>query len=141
MQRSTGWWVGGALPDELVPHPMHGDEVARVRRLVLDLLAQLGHVHVDGAGERDRVVAPDRVEQLLAGDHLAPVLGEVLEQPELARRQVDRPVALGGLVALEVDGDVAEREAARTPAWDRAARRSTASTRAISSMKLNGFVT
>ena len=82
---------------------MHRDDVLGVRGVVLDLLAELGDVHVHGAGEGDGVVVPDGVEELLAGDDLAAVLDEVGEELELAGRDVDRLAAFLGLVALEVD--------------------------------------
>ena len=53
-------------PDELVAHPVHGEQVLRVPRVRLDLLTEPGDVHVHGARGRHRVVAPDLVEQLVA---------------------------------------------------------------------------
>src|ERR1044072_6398613 len=46
---------------------------------------------LDGVRDRERVIAPHLVEQLLAGDHQALVAHQVLEQLELALREVDLP--------------------------------------------------
>ena len=59
------------LPDELITEPVHRNQMLRIRRIVLDLFTQFGDVGIDSAGERDRVITPDRVEQLLAGYDLA----------------------------------------------------------------------
>src|SRR4030095_6230349 len=55
--------------DEFVADAMDSDDVARVARSLLDLLAQFGDVHVNRTGEGEAAVAPDRIEQLVAGDH------------------------------------------------------------------------
>src|SRR5688572_19618490 len=54
---------------------------------------QVGHEHLDGVRDRERVVAPDLVEQLLARDHQPLVAHQVLEQLELALGELD--LALG----------------------------------------------
>ena len=91
------------LPSELVAHPVDGEDVLRVPRNRLDFLAQPGDVDVDGARRRHRVVAPDLVEQLLAGQRRAAVLDEVAQQLELARRQLERLAVPGDLGLAEVD--------------------------------------
>src|SRR5260370_14140747 len=62
------------------------------QRLVLG--AQLGpqpsHVHVDGAGAAEAVIAPYLLKQLPAGEDPAGMLGQVLQQLELLVGQVNR---------------------------------------------------
>src|SRR5919199_6970096 len=54
-----------------------------------ELPSQVGHEHLDGVRDRERVVAPHLVEQLLARDDQALVAHQVLEQLELALGQVE----------------------------------------------------
>ena len=102
------------------------------QRLVLraELGPQPADVHVDRAGAAEVVVAPDLLEQLLAAEDAAGVLGEVLEELELLERQVERtPADLGGVrrvvddhlagadhVGLGVVGVAVARSAGRWPA-------------------------
>src|SRR5262245_41792944 len=79
---------------EDVTRPALRLDPARVLRLVLDLLAEPGDVVVDGTGRREDVVAPDVVQQRLARQHFAPVLDEVRQDPELARRELEIAPAL-----------------------------------------------
>ena len=73
--------------------------------------AQAADVDVDGAGLDVDVRAPDRVEQLLAREHAAGVLHEVVEQAKLGGAQVH--VLAGALhpVGGAVDDDVAVADA------------------------------
>src|SRR5215212_4811797 len=80
---------------------------------------QVGHEHLDRVRDRERVVAPDLVEQLLAGDHQPLVAHQVLEQLELALGQLDRALAAMHLVRVRVEGEVADAQRghpARRPA-------------------------
>ena len=71
------------------------------------LLAELGpqapDVDVDGAGAAVVLVAPHPRQQRLAGEHLAGVRGEELEQLVLHVGEVERVAVDGGLVGLEVE--------------------------------------
>src|SRR3954463_7299107 len=58
-----------------------------------ELPSQVGDEHLDRVRDRERVIAPDLVQQLLTRDHEALVAHQVLEELELALREVDR--ALG----------------------------------------------
>ena len=69
---------------------MDRDDVTRVRRIVFDLLAKLGYVHVNRASQGESVVAPDAVKQLVACDDLAFVLKKEFQDFEHSRRQVER---------------------------------------------------
>src|SRR3989442_9996051 len=95
---------------ELVTLAVHGHEEAGLRGPLLDLLAQLRHVHVHRARQRGGVVVPHGVEQLLAAHHLAAALDEVLEEAQLARRQIEGPAVPPHLATLEIGLDAAELE-------------------------------
>ena len=58
------------LAPELVPQAVHRHDMRRLSRPVLDLLSQLGDVHVHGPREGHVVVTPDGIEQTLARKHL-----------------------------------------------------------------------
>ena len=79
--------------------------------MVLVLGAELGaeaaDVDVDGAGAAEVVVAPDLLEQLLAAEDAARVLGEVLQELELLVGQVEGAAADAGGVGGVVDDDLA----------------------------------
>src|SRR5919108_2321018 len=82
------------------------------------LPSQVGHEHLDRVRDRERVVAPHLVEQLLAADDEALVAHQVLEQLELALGEVDLPVPARDLVGVGVEHEVADAErghAARGP--------------------------
>ena len=57
----------GRSVHELVPEAAHGDQVPRVVRIVLDLLADPLHVHVERLRVADVVGAPDLLDQEQAG--------------------------------------------------------------------------
>ena len=117
----------------------------RVRRVGLDLLAQAPDV--DGHRRGVAVaVAPHVLEDLLAAERLARVAHEEREQLELPggqRHHVAVPAGLAGgdvdlEVAVDVDGAVAPGRRRRSGPR---ARRSTARTRATSSLVENGLAT
>src|SRR5215470_14912231 len=73
---------------EPVADAPHGDEVAWLRRVALDLLAQSTDVNGDGC----RVAVgepPDALEELLAPEHLTRRAGYELEEVELPRGECD----------------------------------------------------
>src|SRR5215510_9218473 len=89
---------------EPVAHRPHGlDEPG-------PFLAELGpepaDVHVDGPGPAVVLVAPDTGQQLLPREHLPRVRREEPQQLVLHVRQVQRAVAHGRLVRLEVQHEV-----------------------------------
>ncbi len=59
------------LLDEAVADAAHGEEELGLLRVALDLLAQVADVDVDGARVAVLGVAPDVLEQRLAGEHAA----------------------------------------------------------------------
>src|SRR5262245_31237383 len=66
---------------------------------------------VHRAGATKVAVSPDFRQELLARPHLAPVLGEELEQLELLVRELELAVAQMCLVARDVDVEIAHLEA------------------------------
>src|SRR3954453_15096126 len=83
------------------------------------LPSQVGDEDLDRVGDRERVVAPHLVEQLLAGDHEPLVAHQVLEQLELALGELDRAVSARHLVRVGVQREIAHAQrghAARGPA-------------------------
>src|SRR3954452_16175260 len=75
------------------------DRVQQTRLAVgLELPAQVRHEDLDRVRRRERVVAPDLFEQALARHHDALVAHQVLEQLELALREIDDAPAAGDLV-------------------------------------------
>ena len=90
---------GSPSVEEAVADAPHGEEMPRVGRILLEALAQAQDEVVDRAGGGKHVVAPDPLEQVLARDDLAGVLGEHLE---------DHRFLLGELLRLAVPGARAE---------------------------------
>src|SRR5919204_3915820 len=89
-----------------------------------ELPSQVGHEDLDRVRDRERVIAPHLVEQLLAGDHQPLVAHQVLEQLELALREVDLAIAAGDLVGVGIEHQVADAQrrhpARRAPPQQRA---------------------
>jgi len=76
-------------------------------------LPQPAHVHVDHVGLRVEVQVPDAFEQHGARHDLARMPHQVLEQAELASREVHGPAAAGHLAPDEVHLQVRHLEAGR----------------------------
>src|SRR2546423_9837314 len=68
-----------------------------------ELLPQSPDAHVDHVGARVEVVPPDVREQALARHHLALVEDEVVQEPELAVRELCHQVAELRLPAREIE--------------------------------------
>src|SRR5215211_3867354 len=92
---------GGFILRARRPHHVPGAAL-RVKHARLaarfELASQVRDEDVDGVRERHRVVAPDLLQQPLAGDHEALVAHQVLEQLELAVGELDLPIAALHLV-------------------------------------------
>src|SRR3954452_19285778 len=86
----------------------------------LELSPHVRDEDVDGVGHRHGVITPDLLEQPLARDDEALVAHQVLEQLELAVRELDRPVAAEDLAGVWVQSQVRDRER-RGTAWRTAA--------------------
>src|SRR3954452_17309955 len=107
------------LRTEHVPRAADGVQQARLVT-GLELAPQVRDEHLDGVRRRERVVAPDLLEQALARHDDPLVAHEELEQLELALGQLDLALAAGHLVGvgveLQVRADEARRAAGRAPA-------------------------
>src|ERR671935_92142 len=114
--------IGSRLYAEYVPRAADRMEEARLST-GFELPSQVGDEDLDRVGDRERVVAPDLVEQLLARDHQALVAHQVLEQLELALGELDRALATVHLVRVGVEAEIADAErrhaAGRPPAQQR----------------------
>src|SRR6478752_9289742 len=108
----TGWMPGASTGSgcrlEDIPETSHGVD----HRLAagVDLLAQVGDVKLDDVRLAAEVVVPHPVEDLRLGQHAPRVAHEVAQQLELGRGEVDLLAAAGHLVAVLVEGEVADDE-------------------------------
>src|SRR5258707_15484275 len=66
----------------------HAVDQRRLLRLI-HLATQPAHMHIDEIRVRDETIVPYLLEEHGAGHHLALTAYHVLEEPELAREQVD----------------------------------------------------
>jgi hypothetical protein len=87
-----------------------GENHLRVARVVAQLAAEVGDVHVDGAGDKTpRVQPPDVLEDFVARDRPVSVGGKITEEFDLADGEF---IALAAVVAdlrvIEVDDPVRE---------------------------------
>src|SRR5215213_8624431 len=80
-----------------------------------ELSAEVRDEDLDRVGDGEGVVAPDLVEEPLAGDHEALVAHQVLEQLELALGQVDRALAARDLVRVRVQGQIRHPQRRHAP--------------------------
>src|SRR3954464_15083167 len=110
--------IGRRLYAEDVPRA--ADRVKEARLATgLELSSQVGHEDLDRVRDRERVVAPHLVQQPLARDDQALVAHQVLEQLELALRELDPALAAEHLVSVRVEREVADAQRchpARRPA-------------------------
>src|SRR4051812_43174860 len=81
----------------------------------LELAPQVGDEDVDRVRRRHRVIAPDLVEQALAGDDEALVAHQELEQLELAVGQLDLALAAAHLAGVRVEDEVADFQRGGAP--------------------------
>src|SRR3954464_2201945 len=65
---------------------------------------------LDRVRDRERVIAPHFVEQLLARDHQPLVAHQVLEQLELALREIDLPAITRDLVGVGIEREIADAQ-------------------------------
>ena len=74
---------------EAVAEAANREDEFRAPRVGFQLLAVPRHVDVHGSGGRQRLVSPDLLQELVAGDDAAAVIDEVTQQVELAGGEVD----------------------------------------------------
>jgi len=102
-------------------------------------LAQAAYVHVDSPRLNINIVAPNRVEKLLAGENPSGISHQVAQQAKLGRAEMDRFAATRHAMRGEIHRDIGELRTSSTAlGW---ARRITARSRATSSLGLKGLTT
>src|SRR3954462_9031109 len=74
------------------------------------LSPEIGHEHLDRVRDREGVIAPQLVEQLLARDDQPLVAHQVLEQLELALREIDLPAITRDLVGVGIEREIADAQ-------------------------------
>src|ERR1700744_40338 len=87
------------------PDPAHGRDEAGAVRVVAELAAEPGDVHVQGLGRGPPLGVPDLAHDLLAGDHLAGVPEQDPEQIELLGGELQLGVPVPGPAGLRVDAE------------------------------------
>src|SRR3954469_6703545 len=92
-----------------VAHAAHGVQQPRLAAL-LRLAPQVAHVDAERVRARAEVVAPDALEDLRAGEHLARVLEEHGQQLELGARELERALPAAGLPGAAVEHEVGEAQ-------------------------------
>src|ERR1700729_1119290 len=116
--------VTASSDSQLVAHASDGEDELRVGRVRFDLGPQTADMDVDQPPVAEVVVAPHPFEQLLPAQHLARVLGQLAQKPELGAGAVnlhpgaaDDPgvgdelhVAEGQCVGAVVDGAGSSQE-------------------------------
>src|SRR6186997_2537146 len=100
------------LLPEPVADPAHGEQVLRLLRVLLQLLAQVADVDVDGARVAVVGVAPDVLEQGLAGEDAPRRTRERAEDLELDVGDFDLLGVEGDHAAVEVDRQLVARDRA-----------------------------
>src|SRR5437870_3470703 len=100
--------VGASLPIEPVAGFADGEDVARRRRVDLELAAQLGHVRVHRAAEHGGAVTPYLAQQLHPRRHRAASFDQGVQQVELLGCEAHRRAAPQHGARRGDDLDVAE---------------------------------
>src|SRR5215468_8003086 len=112
---------GLITPLEPEPDPAHGGDVARAVRVVAELAAEPGDVHVEGLGRAPPFAVPDLPHDLLPGDHLPGVVHQHAQQVELLGGELELGVADPGPPGVRVDPHPLHRAGLRAaPAEQRA---------------------
>src|ERR1700680_492372 len=99
-------------PGEPVSDAGHGQDVSGLRRVWLDLAPEVADVDVDHPRLDGVLVAPDRAEDPLSGEHLAGVRGQVGEKVELGMGEDDVPIGAGNTPLGRVDDQVSKHQPA-----------------------------
>src|SRR5581483_6167378 len=92
---------------QAVAGPRLGDD-ERGAAVLFELGAEPAHVDAQVFGLGLVAVPPDPAQQVRVGEELAPVDGQLAQQRELGRGQVDRLAAAADLLAGQVDGDITD---------------------------------
>ena len=122
--------------------PAHRFQMDGVFRVDFDFFPQPPDVYVHAARRDEAFRAPDRVEELVAGEDAVGPRRQVIEQAKLERAERQRSLYLRWLTRYE-DGSITNLPISivRSTSPAGSARRKSALTRATSSRGLKGLVT
>src|SRR5438445_4430813 len=95
--------IASDLVGEAIAHATFGEDIARIGRIVLELLAQVVDVQADVVRGIAILGAPHAAEQRLVGHDHARVREQVIEQAELGRPQLDLLAVFPDFVPVKVD--------------------------------------
>src|SRR3954447_16796399 len=99
-----------SLRDEAISKPAFGAYVARVRRVVAELVAQSSDVHADVVDLVDVLPTPHPCQQGPVLQNVAGVAHEVVQELVLGRRQIQSLTAQSSFVARKVDLELSGAE-------------------------------
>src|SRR6516225_8597740 len=101
------WFCLSSAPGakKFVADSGHRDNQLRVSWIRFQFLAQAGHVHIHGAGQRICFVSPDHPEEFDSRNGDARPLYEVAQKLELAGRKINRLVVPGNFRSPNIDTD------------------------------------
>ena len=102
-----------ALGAELITFAAHGEDVARLLRMIFQTLAQHGDVDIDSA-RKGGAVSPNIMEQGSAAERDTSMFDELAQQKKLFRGEGNLPAVFEEAPAEKVDVDVAEAEVCRS---------------------------
>src|SRR5512135_1113453 len=95
---------------EPIPDTGLGLQMPRAGRVVLQLVAQLGHVHAQVMRVRDGVRPPHRVQQLTVGEHLPGLAYQCRQQLVLGRGEMHLRVGDEHAPGRQIDAQIAGGE-------------------------------
>src|SRR6266566_5431604 len=81
-----------------------------MREALVDLVTQVVNVDIHDIRKRLQVIAPDRVNDLRAREHLARMAHQVLQQGKLFGRQLDDAPGASCLVPHKIKRQIADTE-------------------------------
>src|SRR4030095_8352499 len=96
------------LAYEFIPHPVNRQDELRPPRIGFQFLPQPGHMNVNSASGRHRVVSPDLIQQLVARERRLAVFDEVSKQLKLLGREFDLGAVAFHFGAAEINSDRVE---------------------------------
>src|SRR5260370_6544644 len=77
---------------------------------MIDLLTQVVNIDIDNIGEGLKIIAPDRIDNLRAREHLTRMVHQVLQEGKLFGCQLDDATGTARLVSYQVECQVTGRE-------------------------------
>jgi hypothetical protein len=93
---------------KFVADAMHGNNQLRLGRILFDLLAQPGDVIINRSSKGEILIAPDRIQQLIASNRFAAMFDEVFQDLEFTRREFERLSFSESLILGEIEFDLSK---------------------------------